>query len=197
MLAEAQIQLALRHIRRQLPDQIAFGSESLKPLQFGFKVGHDAPPLMAIKGTRLRLQFTSQLTSLSDRTNLQPRRYAGQSRNHCLLMRQRTSPLQPLVKARWCRPTSRDHSAGPANSKRLPSGSLTMKSLAPHGSRLSVRKNVAPAAWNSRKSSSISSALATVSEAESNSSRSRKTGSITDCSTHRKFSRAPSRATCA
>jgi hypothetical protein len=50
MLAEAQIQLAPRRIRRQLADQIAFGSESLKPLQFGFKVGHDAPPLMAIKG---------------------------------------------------------------------------------------------------------------------------------------------------
>src|SRR3954466_8615449 len=99
MLAEAQIQLSLRRIRRQLPDQIAFGSESLKPLQFGFKVGHDAPPLMAIKGTRLRLQFTSQLTSLSDRTNLQPRRYAGGSRNHCLLMRQRTSPLRAMVPA--------------------------------------------------------------------------------------------------
>ena len=50
MLAEAQVQLALRRIRRQLADQIAFGGESLKPLQFGFKVGHDAPPLVAIKG---------------------------------------------------------------------------------------------------------------------------------------------------
>ncbi len=58
----------------QLADQIAFGSESFKPLQFGFQVGHDAPPLTAIKGQSLRLQFKSQLTSLSDRTNLQPRR---------------------------------------------------------------------------------------------------------------------------
>jgi hypothetical protein len=38
------------------------------------------------------------------------------------------------------------YSAGPANNNRLPSTSLTMKFLAPQGSRLMVWKNVAPVA---------------------------------------------------
>ncbi len=38
------------------------------------------------------------------------------------------------------------YSAGPANNSRLPSGSLTMKLRAPQGCRLSVWKNVTPAA---------------------------------------------------
>ena len=44
--------------------------------------------------------------------------------------------------ARW----AHNYSAGPANSNRFPSGSLTMKVLAPHGSFLSVWKKVTPLA---------------------------------------------------
>ncbi|UPJ51255.1 hypothetical protein IVB30_07865 [Bradyrhizobium sp. 200] len=73
MKGEAQVQLALGPIRRQLANQIAFGSESFKPLQLGFKVGHDIP-LTATEEIRLRLRIASPLTSLSNRTNLQPRR---------------------------------------------------------------------------------------------------------------------------
>ena len=49
--AEAQVQFAFRLVRRQLADQIAFGSESLKSFQLDFEVGHDAGPLTATRET--------------------------------------------------------------------------------------------------------------------------------------------------
>src|SRR6185295_14135518 len=56
-LAEAQIELALRPVRRQAADHVAFGSERLKPLQFGFKVSHDAPSLTATRGNKTTPSF--------------------------------------------------------------------------------------------------------------------------------------------
>ncbi len=43
-LAEPQIQVPLRPVRRLPADHIAFGGERLKSLQLGFKFGHDALP---------------------------------------------------------------------------------------------------------------------------------------------------------